>query len=145
MRMSEATTASSPYLARRAGTSSEPICPSAPVTRIFFIGAGSYREPAVAHRPPVGDDARSPMRRLPSLLLPVVLWAAPLSAQAPTAVRELGQPDFTHALANRVDGRGLSGPTAVAIDHSRKPEGIWVLDTSNNRALGWRDLHRAAA
>src|ERR1051325_10297917 len=37
MRMSDAITWSPPYRARRAATSSEPICPSAPVTRMFSM------------------------------------------------------------------------------------------------------------
>jgi sugar lactone lactonase YvrE len=77
---------------------------------------------------------------LSMLLPPALLRAAPLAA-----VRELGQPDFTHFLPNRVDGRGLAIPSAVAFDRSRDPNGIWVLDTNNNRVLGWRDLGRAAS
>jgi sugar lactone lactonase YvrE len=56
------------------------------------------------------------------------------------AVRELGQPDFHGFAQNRVDARGLAYPWGVAIDTSRSPNGIWVLDSSNNRVLGWRDV-----
>ncbi|HET9765580.1 MAG TPA: hypothetical protein VFS60_01960, partial [Thermoanaerobaculia bacterium] len=83
---------------------------------------------------------RCALLALSMLLPPALLKAAPLAA-----VRELGQPDFTHFLPNRVDGRGLTAPTAVAFDRSRTPHGVWVLDTNNNRALGWRDQARASA
>lgn len=71
--------------------------------------------------------------------------AAGADAVTLPALRELGQPDFTHYLPNRVDGRGVTAPSAVAVDRSRTPNGLWVLDTNNNRALGWRDAGRASS
>lgn len=83
--------------------------------------------------------------RLAALLLLNLLAATSSSAAPLTAVRELGQPDFTHVVRNRVDGRGLAMPSGVAVDRSRTPNALWVLDADNHRALGWRDVARAAA
>lgn len=72
-------------------------------------------------------------------LLALVLVAVPVAA-AEEAVRELGQPDFQGFTPNRLDARGLYQPWGVAVDTSRDPNGIWVLDSNNNRVLGWRDV-----
>jgi sugar lactone lactonase YvrE len=56
---------------------------------------------------------------------------------AATANLVLGQPDFAHTSANTVDANALSGPTAVAIDRSVTPNHLWVVDTNNNRVLGY--------
>lgn len=56
------------------------------------------------------------------------------------AVRELGQPSFRAFMPNRLDARGLSQTWGVAVDTSRTPNGLWVLDAGNNRVLGWRDV-----
>ena len=74
------------------------------------------------------------------LVLSLSLVFAPLAATAEEAVRELGQADFSGFMPNRVDGRGLAQPWGVAVDTSRSPNGLWVLDASNNRVLGWRDV-----
>src|SRR4051812_11542802 len=82
-------------------------------------------------------------KRLPvlSLLVLAALAAAAVPATAAEeAVRELGQPDFQSFTPNRLDARGLYQPWGVAIDTSRAPNGIWVLDANNNRVLGWRDV-----
>ncbi len=63
-----------------------------------------------------------------------------IGASAQEAVRVLGQPDLDSYIPNRVDARGLSQPWGVAIDRSRTPNGIWVVDAGNNRVLGWRDV-----
>lgn len=86
---------------------------------------------------------RSLDRRALSACLTSLVATAAHAVSLP-ALRELGQPDFTHYLANRVDGRGVAAPSAVAVDRSRTPNGLWVLDTNNDRALGWRDAGRAA-
>jgi hypothetical protein len=56
------------------------------------------------------------------------------------AVHELGQPDFRSFMANRIDARGMEFHWGVAVDASRSPNGLWVLDAGNNRVLGWRDV-----
>ncbi len=56
-----------------------------------------------------------------------------------TADRVLGQYDFTHNVANLVDGQGLNLPQLVAIDTSATPNRVYVADQNNNRVLGWRD------
>ena len=79
-------------------------------------------------------------RRLLVFSLSLLLTAVTAANAAQEAVRELGQPDFFHSMPNRVDGRGLAQPWGVAVDTSRSPNGLWVLDASNNRVLGWRDV-----
>jgi len=61
-----------------------------------------------------------------------------------TADRALGQLDFTHKSVNLVDSRGLSGPTAIAVDASVTPNRLYVLDFWNNRVLAWRDAEGLA-
>lgn len=78
-------------------------------------------------------------KTLPALSLLALLAAVPAVA-AEEAVRELGQHDFQRFTANRLDNRGLSDPWGVAIDASRSPNGIWIVDANNNRVLGWRDV-----
>lgn len=85
------------------------------------------------------------LHRCVFLALLAFALATGVHAASLPAMRELGQPDFTHYLPNRVDGRGVTAPSAVAVDTSRTPSGLWLLDTNNNRALGWRDASRAAA
>lgn len=79
------------------------------------------------------------MRRAPAVLA-LVLGTLPATVRAQDAVRELGQLDFQHFTQNRLDARGLSAPWGVAVDKSRSPNGLWVLDATNNRVLGWRDI-----
>lgn len=82
------------------------------------------------------------IKRLPVLPLLVLITAVPATPviAAEEAVRELGQPDFKSFTPNRLDARGLYQPWGVAVDTSRSPNGIWVLDANNNRVLGWRDV-----
>ena len=68
----------------------------------------------------------------------VLRW--PYSATAgPAAAANvvLGQSDFTHNSSNTVDATGLWGPSAAAIDKSVTPNRLWVVDTNNNRVLGY--------
>ena len=68
----------------------------------------------------------------------VLRW--PYSATAgPAAVANVvvGQPDFTHNSSNTVDATGLCNPSAAAIDKSVTPNRLWVVDTNNNRVLGY--------
>lgn len=78
-------------------------------------------------------------KRFILIAIVALLFTADL-CRAQEAVRELGQPNFRSFMANRVDARGLAQPWGVAIDASRSPNGIWVLDAGNNRVLGWRDV-----
>lgn len=57
----------------------------------------------------------------------------------------LGQENFGTANLNFVDGRSMDGPGAVAIDASVHPNHIYVLDASNNRVLGWKNLSEFTA
>ena len=51
----------------------------------------------------------------------------------------LGQADFLHATVNRIDARGLAGPSALALDTSVHPPRLYVSDGGNSRILAWRD------
>ncbi len=57
-----------------------------------------------------------------------------------TADRELGQADFTHNTPNFVDARGMSSPSAVAIDTVASPSHVYVADQNNNRVLAWNNV-----
>ncbi|HEV2854026.1 MAG TPA: NHL repeat-containing protein [Thermoanaerobaculia bacterium] len=74
------------------------------------------------------------------LSLSLILSSAVQLHAAEEAVRELGQPSFRGFMPNRLDARGLSQPWGVAVDTSRTPDGLWVVDARNNRVLGWRDV-----
>jgi hypothetical protein len=62
-----------------------------------------------------------------------------------TADFVLGQFDFTHTVANLVDGAGVDTNSsslsilwgAVAIDKTVSPNRVYVADTANNRVLGY--------
>ena len=72
-------------------------------------------------------------------MIAVALYAAIVLASGTTADGVLGQFDFTHNVANLVDGKGLNVPEAVVIDASATPNRVYVADEDNNRVLGWRD------
>ena len=83
--------------------------------------------------------------RLQVLSLSLILaLASPIAGfgASTEAAHVLGQPDFHSFTANRLDARGLAGVWGIAIDHSRNPNGLWVVDAGNNRVLGWRDVTR---
>ncbi len=52
----------------------------------------------------------------------------------------LGQPNFTDNPRNFINGLGLNGPTAVAIDTSVVPNRLYIADSTNNRILGYKDV-----
>ena len=67
------------------------------------------------------------------------IWTSPALAGT-VASRELGQPDFVHNAPNSVDAQTLSpGSTRVgiAVDTSATPNHLYVVDTQNNRVLGF--------
>lgn len=79
--------------------------------------------------------------KLLALSLSLVLASSASEVHAAQeAVRELGQPSFRGFMPNRLDARGLSQTWGVAVDASRSPNGLWVVDAGNNRVLGWRDV-----
>ncbi|WP_331107688.1 PKD domain-containing protein [Archangium sp.] len=65
----------------------------------------------------------------------VLRYASPLSDQVADGV--LGQTSLARNAPNRVDERGLTNPTRLAIDVSVTPNRIYVADTDNHRVLGW--------
>ena len=81
--------------------------------------------------------------RLAFLMTAAALGSLLLVSLLPAAVgdtiadRELGQPDFTHRVANIIDGAMLSSPHGVAIDRNSVPNHLYVADTTNNRVLAW--------
>ncbi len=89
----------------------------------------------------------NPPRRIAALCLAatfVVVTMLPAATGDTIADRELGEPDFLHSAAVKVNGvtnangngYGLSGVTALAIDSDGH---LYAADTANNRVLGWHD------
>jgi sugar lactone lactonase YvrE len=67
----------------------------------------------------------------------------PAALAGTVASRELGQPDFAHRASNTIDGEALSpGSTrvGVAVDTSATPNHLYVVDTQNNRVLGFSSV-----
>jgi sugar lactone lactonase YvrE len=56
-----------------------------------------------------------------------------------TANRELGQADLNHNMLNFGGPAGLDAPQNVAVDRSVTPNRLYVVDTRNNRVLGFAD------
>src|ERR1700753_946258 len=48
-------------------------------------------------------------------------------------------PNFTAIADNLVEGREFFAPEAVAVDTSVSPAILYVVDTSNNRVLVWKN------
>src|SRR5580704_2154705 len=57
-----------------------------------------------------------------------------------TADVVLGQPDFSHNIANMIDASNFFQPFSVAIDRSAAPNRLYVSDTNNNRVLGYKNV-----
>jgi len=76
------------------------------------------------------------------LLIVVAAMATPCFAQQGDTIADivLGQPNFSDNPQNFINGRGLSGPVAVAIDTSIVPNRLYVADSVNNRVLGYKDV-----
>ena len=78
-------------------------------------------------------------------LCAVLVTAAPVLAQVtlnglPT--REFGQPTLVNPFPesnapNLVEGRELYSPSGIAFDTSVTPPHVYIVDTGNNRVLGW--------
>ncbi len=64
--------------------------------------------------------------------------STPSNGSKPNLV--LGQQDYVEGQANLEDSLGVSGPGAVAVDTSSTPNNIYVVDSVNNRVLGWDDV-----
>ena len=72
----------------------------------------------------------------------VLMYKTPLTTDT-VADGVLGQNLFTTNIANSVDGRGFdfaANTGAVAIDKSVSPNRVYVVDTGNNRVLGWSSV-----
>jgi len=74
----------------------------------------------------------------------VLEFNTPLASNNTTADGVLGQLDFTHGGTNIVKAYGFGEPVGVALDTSVSPNHLWVLDSGDNRVLGWRDAQSAA-
>ncbi len=75
-----------------------------------------------------------------TLLALAIRTAIGSSSVAVQASKVLGQPDFTHSAANFIDGKGVNFPGWAAIDRSVTPNRLYVVDTGNNRVLGWSSI-----
>jgi sugar lactone lactonase YvrE len=71
----------------------------------------------------------------------VLEYPSPATSNNTTAAVVLGESDFTHNGLNNLDGTGLDLPDAVAVDAQSR---LYIVDTSNNRVLGWRDAQSFA-
>jgi len=71
-------------------------------------------------------------------LAPTGLGQIPLNPQASRAVGHLRATPVTDQ-PNLVEGRELNSPQAVAIDTSNGQRILYVVDSGNNRVLGWRN------
>src|SRR5579872_3771778 len=71
----------------------------------------------------------------------IILAARPVGAepQSTTAVRVLGQHGLSDNMLNFGGPAALNNPEAVAIDHSVTPNRVYVVDSGNNRVLGYAD------
>ncbi len=56
-----------------------------------------------------------------------------------TPNRELGQVDFDHSTVDFVDGSAFSNVSGVIIDRNSSPQHLYVVDSNNNRILGYKD------
>src|SRR6185312_1878120 len=56
-----------------------------------------------------------------------------------TADLELGQFDFVHSTPNFVDGAAYSNMSSVVVDRNSTPQHLYVVDSKNNRVLGYKD------
>jgi sugar lactone lactonase YvrE len=66
----------------------------------------------------------------------VLEYPSPPASNTTTAAGVLGESDFTHNGLNNLDGTGLDLPDALAADTQNR---LYIVDTDNNRVLGWRD------
>ncbi|HEY2105420.1 MAG TPA: hypothetical protein VGH29_06520 [Candidatus Binataceae bacterium] len=57
------------------------------------------------------------------------------------ADRQLGQPDFFHAVPNTVDGGSINDPDHIIIDRSVTPHRLFVTDEANHRVLGYSNIN----
>lgn len=96
---------------------------------------------------PIRRDARPylPWKLALAMTLVIAGIALAPAAQAQlntTALKVLGQPDFSHDVQNGVDASSMSGPEGVAFDLSHAPTTIkaYIADTNNNRVLGWASI-----
>lgn len=82
------------------------------------------------------------------ILLALSLVCLPIGAQVsptinPLPSRGFGQNKLTFGLQtgtpNLLEGRELSGPTAIAFDTTSSPPVVYIADTANHRVLAWKN------
>jgi sugar lactone lactonase YvrE len=76
------------------------------------------------------------------LLIVVAPLAVPSRAMVGDTIadRILGQVSFLNSNLNFTDARGLISPIGISIDKSVTPNRLYVVDSGNNRVLGYRDI-----
>jgi hypothetical protein len=68
----------------------------------------------------------------------VLALSSPLTSSNPNfSGRVLGQASFAHNGLDLIDGTGYSTPWGVALDKSVTPNRLYVVDSQNNRVLGY--------
>ncbi len=71
----------------------------------------------------------------------VLVLPSPTSSSTSTfSGRVLGQISFIHNQADFVDGEGYDIAWGVAVDTSVSPNRLWVVDSSNSRVLGYKNV-----
>jgi uncharacterized protein (TIGR03437 family) len=112
-----------------------------------------FREAAPARR------SESYLPKMKKTIYAILVMAAPLLAQCPNSLlpsgspcinslptREFGQPTLINpapntAAPNLVIGQELFSPSGIAFDNSVSPPRVYVVDTGNNRVLGWANAN----
>src|SRR5277367_3102172 len=74
-----------------------------------------------------------------SVIAVFMVTAIPAATGDNVADAVLGQIDFAHGGLNNPNATSLNSPGQMAIDLTGDTEHLYVVDTDNNRILGWND------
>jgi sugar lactone lactonase YvrE len=88
-----------------------------------------------------GEIMRSSAVLLVTVVVAAIAFAPAAQAQlSTTAIKVLGQPDFTHDATNVADASSMFNPGGIAFDTSTGTTKAYVVDRNNNRVLGWSSI-----
>jgi sugar lactone lactonase YvrE len=88
-----------------------------------------------------GQIMRSSAVLLVTMVVAAIAFAPAAQAQlSTTAIKVLGQPDFTHDVTNAADASSMFNPEGIAFDTSTSTTKAYVVDRNNNRVLGWGSI-----
>ena len=111
----------------RGAPEASPVSYSSPLDAVFY-GGETY----------VVDSQNNRVLVVPSEIMDATLTG---SEDVP-AVRVLGQTYFNLFAPNYADGKGVYGARGLAVDTSSNPSRLYVVDTENNRILGFADARK---